>query len=147
MSTLTRESYKTEAANRSMVAMQNAIENSRKVEPRINAHAEAFFALQDAGVIDANKELWASDAQYGFTVKVTDPKMWGAIHKVVGKLICSDKNPIGDGRKKMVQVTMTPERTYLCYSVRFQFEKKLDKNDKCKVVTTREKVTRVVCNV
>ncbi len=145
---LTRESYKQLVAEDTMKQMSNALAYARQSEPKMIAMAEAFFALQEAGVIEATEQCHDWTIRYGYNVEVKTPEMWGKIHKVVGKLICSNKEPVGDGRSQRVKVTMTPEKWQLQYNFKFTFEKKLDKKkDKCKIVTTREKVTRVVCNV
>ncbi len=154
---VTIENYKSAATQRALNDVNEALQKSRETEKVMHTISEAFFALgeiaQGKNKDGSDKKLTEDvyftdyDARYGFTVKVNDQEMWGKIHKVTGPLMCSGKDAIGDGRSKKVLVTMTPERAELRYRVKFTFEKKLDKDDKCKVVTTREKSTRVVCNV
>lgn len=146
---VTIENYKAAAEQWALTSLNEAIAASRETEKVMHTISEAFFALGEIADGKLTKDVYFTDydARYGFVVKVEDQKLWGKIHEVTGPLICSGKDAIGDGRSKKVLVTMTPERAFLRYRVKFQFEKKLDKDDKCKVVTTRQKTTQVVCNV
>lgn len=146
---ITIENYKSAATQRALNEVNTAIAQSRETEKTMHLISETFFALCEIAEGKLTKNIYFSDydARYGFTVKVEDQELWGKIHKITGPLVCSGKEPIGDGRTKKVKVTMTPEREGLRYRVKFQFEKKLDKDDKCKIVTKRVKETQVVCNV
>jgi hypothetical protein len=146
---VTIENYKAAATQRALNDVNEALRQSRETEKIMQNISEVFFALGEIenGVLTKDVHFTDYDARFGFTVKVEDQEMWGKIHKVTGPLMCSGKDAIGDARTKKVLVTMTPERDGLRYRVKFQFEKKLDKDDKCKIITKRVKETSVVCKL
>lgn len=143
---VTIENYKSAASIRALRDLNQAIADSRETERKMIVMSEIYFALM-AIELPNMPELSDYDARYGFTVKVEDQEMWGKIHKITGPLMCVGKEAIGDGRSNKVMVTMSPERSDLRYNLKFKFEKKLDKNDKCKVVSKKVKETTVVCNI
>lgn len=113
---------------------------------QIHAIKEAYDKLKENGV-EGVGELGIYDLMYGFSITVNDSTQWGKIHKAVGKLQQYDKQPIGDGRTNKVMVILTPEQKGLHYNLKFKFERKLTKKDKCKVITQVSKQKVVVCSI
>lgn len=126
------------------------LENSVKsVQETFNA-IETLKANGVEGVPDADK--W--NLRYGFHIYVTEPSQWGKIHKSVGKLELSSKEPVVNSdnekkkgkKKQLVKLYLRPTNPAF-KSVYFITEKQLTKNDRCQVKTVINKSVQVVCSV
>lgn len=113
----------------------------------------AYEKLKENGVEGIPAELSEGQCQYGFSVDVKEPSQWGKIHKSVGKLSVSDKQPVMEAdtgkrgaKMQKVRLVLSPEGE-LNWLLQFRTERKLTKKDKCKVKTVTNKSIQVVCNL
>lgn len=121
-----------------------------KMRERMIEKARILNALHAIRLPDVEvPTITETELRWGTTIKVKNVKMFPVLQKILG---CTfehyDKQPIGDGRKKMVRVSMVIKgNNALRYDLQFQYERKLGENDKCKVVTETVRQTRVVCKI
>lgn len=119
-------------------AMRERMEEKGKI-------MQALHAIRLPGV--KVPEIAGHELRWTTHIKVDGVKMFPVLQKILG---CTfehyGKEPIGDGRKKMVRVSMIIKgNDKLRHDLMFQYDRKLTDNDKCKVVTETQRVTRVVC--
>lgn len=126
-------------------AEETARQNVEKVKTEIPLMLVAYEKLKANGV-PVPEITHTYDLTSGITVKVVDPETWGKIHKAIGPLYCGRKETI-DGKRSEILVVMRPEDTNIQYKFEFQFVKKLEKKDKCKVVSRVSRSRTVQCTV
>lgn len=70
---------------------------------------------------------------------------WRVLHSIVGDLEKYTVEPYGDDlRKRLVDVTLTPKDERFKH-IKFVYTRKLEKNDKCKMVRQKSSYVSVVC--
>ena len=108
-----------------------------------------YHLLKNGGVQGLPEKLTKYYINWGFDVEVKDITDFALIKRLVGSLEHGGKEPVGDGRKKTIRVSLYPKAyPHLQYNgVKFHYLRKLTDKDKCKVVTTTCKRTEVICNV
>lgn len=114
---------------------------------------ENFYCfLQEAlsmGYVPVYDHRWGVLNEFAdhIDIYVSNLKDFSKIHKLVGKLENNGMTPKKqDGRCREVTVTLKPKDEAFSF-LRFQFDRKLPKGGKCKLVTTKYNSTRVVCNI
>ena len=112
------------------------VENSFLFYQEINS-------LSDLDIFKA--ESYWSIAEPSFHLDKSDPEVWRTIHSVVGELENYGQTAIGDGRSRMVKVSLRPKDKRFNH-IQFTYNKKLPKGGKCRIETITEKRTVMVCD-
>lgn len=138
-----------EALNEANTIYRNMMESSAK---RYAMMYDILCKLHKEGIY--HREPTKLDLKYGVTIEVKEPKMWGRIHRICGKLELNDKSavtPSSDSKKgrkvQMIKIRMMPVQKELQYNLFFEVTRKLTKNDKCKVKVVTRKSVEVVCSI
>lgn len=119
---------------------EDAKNSRRTMAERIKKNHKLLKMLQSIGL---HENATKYDIMYGLnTQTITEPKKWGEIHKLFGKL---EKGCVyvKDSVENEVYVEMIPVAEEYS-SLRFRFERKLKETDKCKIQKTES--YSVVCS-
>jgi hypothetical protein len=129
--------------------VKNLRENAKERVERARQTREALQKLEAAGVVLAHCHTTYAYIELGFfpTTKGGNSRLAEAVRRVRLALGCKldmDGKEVNDAKKRLVTVTL---RATNYPSVRVQFERKLPKGAKCRIVRCRTSYTTLVCYV
>jgi hypothetical protein len=121
------------------------VEAQANLAKRIKRHENTVLAYL---LLNGEDELtYKPNALYldeVFEVKKADD--FRAIHRAIGELEESAMHPANDdARTRLVNVYLKPKDPQFSH-LNFKYQKRLDRGQKCKVVSEMRRVTRLVCD-
>lgn len=122
-------------------SFERTIVNERK---RVDNNLLGYQLLDGEGFIYGEINNW--NLQYGDTYEIANPMDWTRIHRALGKLEPYAKEPAGDGRSRMLRITLKPADERF-NNFKFTYLKKLAKGErsKCRIKTVVRKEQIIVC--